>query len=510
MKTLTKTQKKILKNIPNKKSRAEQKTQFKLQNAHDRQIVFTNGLFKTDSKKMQKFLSKHPFFGFGGGDGTSTTVQLDLTDFNKKVDEIPSDREQSLNSLLSLYKPQKIYEKEKDFGETLRNITEPKTENVDQKTLLDKFIENCENHLKRELSISNCIELKDLCVKKSQFHLASKFRDRKIALEKLVETAQVEQPEKTDIAQKRIALKKEIKYNLSECIGSASCGNDFEPSLHHVKFNLTKLLHLTNQQLAITKTDFTPKKTNDAPKEFCVKITDENKNKLEVIWNDFHKEKNMKLAVGFYMHSNSLFTYMIQSSSMSVCSAVVFIEKPKLVSTEEFLSYIGKEELIEKPKTKAYNGFAFDPLLHISDEAGHRKQVTYNQNKLRNDVVPKSQKDVKAQTENINYRETPLTSDECVKPKTNICDRQQNLFNYLSNECSFTALQSQMNDIEDIVKKMIKSTETVETKTYTLEDMKNSFLVGRIAHPRVMNGIKSNDYGFDDFLKTLHWSKDVK
>jgi len=59
---LSKSQKKILKSIPNEKSRLEQKLQFKLQNRFfsRKPIVFVDGKLETDNPQIIEFLSQHP------------------------------------------------------------------------------------------------------------------------------------------------------------------------------------------------------------------------------------------------------------------------------------------------------------------------------------------------------------------------------------------------------------------------------------------------------------------
>lgn len=344
MKTLTKAQRKILKNIPNKKSRSEQKTQFKLQNAHDREIVFVNGKFKTDSKKLQKFLNNRQFFGEGVGDETSTIVQLDLTDFNKKIDEIES------------------------------------------KGLFDKKIINKVN--------------------KKYFNL-------------------------TEFLQKTLK-------------------------------NLPDFLKENPSNFVVFKNGIYEKKiteTTDAPKEFCVEITKENKEVLQRLKNIYHKiASDFPITPrGKFLVSNSLFSYFFYTEENYIEIEGFGKKELPIVSTEEFLTYIGREDLIKYDAGK---------VITNQDEAGHWKQVTDNPYKLWNDVVPKKISD---------FTQTILPKDNDYVVEPNIFDRQQKLFNYLSTECSFTALQSQMQDIEDIVKGMIKPTETVEPKTYTLEDMEECF-----------------------------------
>jgi len=61
---LTKSQKKILKSIPNEKTRLEQKLQFKIQNRFlsREPIIFIDGKFETDNPQIIDFLSNHPMY----------------------------------------------------------------------------------------------------------------------------------------------------------------------------------------------------------------------------------------------------------------------------------------------------------------------------------------------------------------------------------------------------------------------------------------------------------------
>jgi len=60
MNSLSKQQKKFLKTIENKKTRREQKQQFKLQNKFDSEIVFVDGIFKTDKPEIIAFFEQIP------------------------------------------------------------------------------------------------------------------------------------------------------------------------------------------------------------------------------------------------------------------------------------------------------------------------------------------------------------------------------------------------------------------------------------------------------------------
>ena len=84
-----------------------------------------------------------------------------------------------------------------------------------------------------------------------------------------------------------------------------------------------------------------PKTANEnIPKEFCVEITEENRVVLQKLFSDFYKEKVGNLDIGRFLHSNPQVSYLVE--------ACINFRNSKIVSTEEFLRYIGKEELIGK------------------------------------------------------------------------------------------------------------------------------------------------------------------
>lgn len=78
------------------------------------------------------------------------------------------------------------------------------------------------------------------------------------------------------------------------------------------------------------------------PMEFCVEVTDENKSVLDKLWNQFWKTFEVGLCKG-YLHSNSLCAFLDLSLSSR--------DFP-IVTTDEFLKYIGREDLIERKSVK--------------------------------------------------------------------------------------------------------------------------------------------------------------
>lgn len=76
------------------------------------------------------------------------------------------------------------------------------------------------------------------------------------------------------------------------------------------------------------------------PADFCIKITNENREILQKIWSDLNKNEVIieNSAIGRYLHTNSLFTYLDLKNRAYL----------PIVTTDEFLKYIGREDLIEK------------------------------------------------------------------------------------------------------------------------------------------------------------------
>jgi len=78
--------------------------------------------------------------------------------------------------------------------------------------------------------------------------------------------------------------------------------------------------------------------------DFCVEITDENRDVLEKVWNKFHNDMDGVLDNN-YLHSNSLHSKCF-SSNVSTDNEI----EVDIVSTKEFLKLIGKSDLIKTTK----------------------------------------------------------------------------------------------------------------------------------------------------------------
>lgn len=134
---------------------------------------------------------------------------------------------------------------------------------------------------------------------------------------------------------------------------------------------------------------------NDIPMEFCVEITKENVACLTFIWATFHKDTFGILKPGSFLHSNSLFTYCIQSN-VPTNNKIVYI-----VSTEEFLRYIGKEDLTPKE-----NNHKFIDYGEFKNEIPDFKH-NFNQKPLEFDLPKKEDKVCLFIDEIINHASFP-------------------------------------------------------------------------------------------------------
>ncbi len=469
MSKLTKNQKAFLKTIKNDKARAEQKTQFKLQNK------FKSKQFQLSIAtqiRQEAFDKKLDELGWIKCDTSKSTMRHEPINWGKRWKEKLLEMDKIIDE--SELKEKTKEESKSDFDtmqwgdrkepqiitkEALRDLTEPKTKPVSIENVLKGFIEHCESRLNHNISLIECRDLKNSCIKQNQWELGVGFRDKELkmlieisreVLLDMVKCGEIDATTLFKVESEKLKLDLELKKEIDLLF----------PKPEGERINLEKLVKTAQVEQSEKNIKWSPNeldkedlqkssdmKTTDTPKEFCVEITKDNQEVLLKV-QIFKCPENPYLFERKYMFTNSLFT--------KLWYADLIIGKAKVVSTEEFLTYIGKEDLIERKGTK------------ISD--------------LPQTIIPKD-------------------NDYVVEP--NIFDRQQKLFNYLSNECGFTALQSQMQDIEDIVKEMIKPTETVEPKTYTLEDMEDSFFAGRIFPPRIMTGIKSYDCSFTDYIKSL-------
>jgi len=190
------------------------------------------------------------------------------------------------------------------------------------------------------------------------------------------------------------------------------------------------------------------------PMEFCVEITYDNKEVLEKIWKDFHNDRVGYLDNNF-LHSNSLHTYCYSSNVSEDNSKPI-----QVVSTEEFLRYIGKEELID-------NGEKFEMY----------KRGEYSEN---------------------NTLEFDL-------PKTPHKDKKGNLFldsGIFQSETfndEVTKISKFYND--KILEELINYTPPApnKVKKYTVEDMEKCFNESRLTHPVI--GFKHTN--FAEYLKLL-------
>ena len=273
-----------------------------------RQKDFLKTIENPKDKKYQKqqFKLQNKFYKFGLVeeiifiDGIFKTDNPELIAFFNECPMVGKVEENSLTkeSLRDITEPkaESLINKEAPKGKNILSEDLLFSENKKLDISIEVFIKDCEKWLLHDLDFGTCIGIKNRCVSFKQFELASKFRDKEIQI-------------------------------LS-------------------KFDEEKLNSFLQQGFIDLNTMVQVKKlsksnNSDIPKEFCVEITEENKGVLQKI------SCIPKLDRGFYLRSNSdgnsyeqVHTNLRRNSSD--------YELYREVSTEEFLRYIGKEELIGK------------------------------------------------------------------------------------------------------------------------------------------------------------------
>lgn len=128
---------------------------------------------------------------------------------------------------------------------------------------------------------------------------------------------------------------KEINVAIYDSLFS---GNSIDLSFYEL-FKIRK-----EKLIAHEKEEILRKSNNqDIPKEFCVEITEENKEVLELIFREKYKSNNWSLRVKDFLHSDIKFDSLYSSNKAPDNNVNI-----EIVLTEEFLRYIGKEELIGK------------------------------------------------------------------------------------------------------------------------------------------------------------------
>jgi len=118
----------------------------------------------------------------------------------------------------------------------------------------------------------------------------------------------------------------------------------------------SKLIKQIYKEKAIRLEKLSKTDNSDIPKEFCVEITEENKKILQKAYNQHSVILTTGRYIVYFELGNEIFNYP---------------EAPKnkqIVSTEEFLRYIGKEDLIDDKKV--YDGFPNRKGMDFQDEAG--------------------------------------------------------------------------------------------------------------------------------------------
>lgn len=279
--SLSKKQKDFLKTIENPKDKKHQKQQFKLQN------------------KFYKFgLVEEIIFI----DGIFKTDNPELIAFLNECPMVEKIEENSLTkeSLRDITEPkaESLINKEAPKGKNILSEDLLFSENKKLDISIEVFIKDCEKWLLHDLDFGTCIGIKNRCVSFKQFELASKFRDKEIQI-----------------------LSKFDEEKL----------NSF---LQQGFIDLNTMIQVKK----MSKTN-----NSEVPKEFCVEITEENKEVLELIFREKYKSNNWSLRVKDFLHSDIKFDSLYSSNKAPDNNVNI-----EIVLTEEFLRYIGKEELIGK------------------------------------------------------------------------------------------------------------------------------------------------------------------
>jgi hypothetical protein len=181
----------------------------------------------------------------------------------------------------------------------------------------------------------------------------------------------------------------EVKIDNSEIAKIIPTGNVIEDSINLGVNSLdmiSKAFKAREAKELIAKSNEVAK----LPTYFCVKITDKNRDVLEKVSQKI-RNKTCKLGDGF-LQSNSLITYVCVSKTSKLYEDK---EPSKIVTTDEFLKYIGREDLIEKKSEQGSELLKFDILqdselmniqrLSINDIVYNRKvPYAYVTNELMN------------------------------------------------------------------------------------------------------------------------------
>lgn len=138
------------------------------------------------------------------------------------------------------------------------------------------------------------------------------------------------------------------------------------------------------------------------PTDFCVEITQSNKEVLEKLWNQFFNKVGVSFCEG-YLHSNSLCDFFdISLSSRNL----------PIVTTDEFLKYIGREDLIERKSVKISDLTSKETLFEKLRKGEIELSDVCNALSLKPNYSPEEIELVK---HNINQREVSEQGSELLK-----------------------------------------------------------------------------------------------
>lgn len=386
---LSKEQKNFLKGIPNKKARLEQKIQFKLQNEFE---IAKISWVKMGEEGIEYKWYEHDI----------------LKSFKTNMDSI--NKEENLCKDTTWYETKledKFIPKENSLTkEALNDLTNPENNEKEAEKIISEMIKTNEfksNHknILNEFRIFGKAKVQKppLGIKPKWFHDEQRLEEIQGAIGRYND-ANFTVPNEWKVEAYGLSkINKSDIQEYKEKLESNKCDENYPQK--------EKLNELTNPEKILeeynnieVKNPFqdiiVPKTPNKVPKEFCVEITKDNIDCLSSIRKDFHGDFVSPLSLGNFLHSNSLFRYCMQSNYPTKSKIL-----KEIVPTEEFLRYIGKEDLI--CKKDFYDSEKFEAGKYLCDEAG-----IWNNPKT---AYPNHWNNVKSKIVGFSTHENPLEFD---------------------------------------------------------------------------------------------------
>lgn len=500
MSKLSKNQKELLKNIENDKSRETQKQQFKLQNKFDRKTRMEQKRLSSIQNEFDIEFNKH----ITSGVGSWVNVPIPKgTTWHEPINMTKLWKEKCLE-MDKIIDKSELKEKPTWYSDSTKEQQVKMQKDLDRYLNFPNFPNNCESKL-------DTIQL----------------GDRK---ETVSEKIDIPFPKNVSFIEKLIPLVDD--YNISQLknekksLTKEELRDLTEPKV--VETAQVKQESIAKKVIAERLESTKPKETTDAPKEFCVEITKDNRLVLVKLYNSKNNDDKNSLTIGFFLISDVAYSHLSYKSSIN---RNLEFDRYIPVSTEEFLKNIGREYLIQydaekvitnkdEPKQyeipidlklKALNKILQDRIAfdlrqtiipkdndyvlgtNFKDDIEFHKKALELSLKAYKDVVLKRDSVIAERNGVIqvpsDLAQTPLTPDECIKPTETIVPPKVN-YNVVESSMSKSATSIKVTKENINYREMlyapdqdIKLIETIEPKKYTIDDMKKCFDESRLTHP---------------------------